>query len=44
MHAMGLPTCMFTVVFAVARTIGWITQWAESLDEEGFKISRPRQL
>jgi len=44
MHAMGLPLSMFTVVFAVARTIGWISQWSESLEEESFKISRPRQL
>lgn len=35
---------MFTVIFAVSRTVGWISQWKESVEEETFRISRPRQL
>ena len=42
--AMGIPMNMFTVIFAMARTIGWITQWNEMLSEPGYKIGRPRQL
>ncbi len=42
--AMGIPMNMFTVIFAMARTIGWITQWDEMLSEPGYKIGRPRQL
>ena len=43
--AMGIPMNMFTVIFAMARTIGWITQWDEMIsDEAGHKIGRPRQL
>ena len=42
--AMGIPMNMFTVIFAMARTIGWITQWTEMVSEEGYKIGRPRQL
>ena len=41
--AMGIPMNMFTVIFAMARTIGWISQWHEMLSE-GYKIGRPRQL
>jgi citrate synthase len=41
--AMGIPMNMFTVIFAMARTIGWISQWHEMLSED-FKIGRPRQL
>ncbi|MBF0400775.1 MAG: citrate (Si)-synthase [Magnetococcales bacterium] len=41
--AIGIPTNMFTVIFAVARTVGWITQWMEMMTE-GPSISRPRQL
>jgi len=44
MTAIGIPISMFTVIFAVARTIGWISQWSESIIEEPIKISRPRQL
>ena len=44
MKAMGLPTTMFTVLFAIARTVGWIAQWKEMIEEPGSKISRPRQL
>jgi citrate synthase len=42
--AMGIPMNMFTVIFAMARTVGWITQWAEMLSEDSHKIGRPRQL
>ena len=41
--AMGIPMNMFTVIFAMARTIGWISQWNEMLSES-YKIGRPRQL
>jgi citrate synthase len=41
---MGIPTSMFTVIFAIARTVGWISQWKEMIEEPGQKISRPRQL
>ncbi len=44
LRAMGFPTSMFTVLFAVARTIGWISQWKEMMSEPGMKIGRPRQL
>jgi citrate synthase len=42
--AMGIPTNMFTVIFAVARTVGWISQWMEMMSEPGQAIGRPRQL
>jgi citrate synthase len=43
--ALGIPVNMFTVMFAVARTVGWITHWIEMVsDPDGFKIGRPRQL
>jgi citrate synthase len=35
---------MFTVIFAVGRTIGWISQWSEMMDADDHKIGRPRQL
>lgn len=43
LKAMGIPTSMFTVIFAMARTVGWIAHWIE-MHEEGMKIARPRQL
>ncbi len=42
--ALGIPLNMFTVMFAVARTIGWIAQWTEMMEEPNMKIGRPRQL
>ena len=44
LKAMGFPTSMFTVLFAVARTVGWISQWKEMIEEPSLKIGRPRQL
>ncbi len=44
LKAMGFPTTMFTVLFAVARTVGWIAQWKEMIEEPNQKIGRPRQL
>ena len=44
LQAMGIPTSMFTVLFAVARTVGWIAQWSEMIEDPVQKISRPRQL
>lgn len=44
LRAMGFPTSMFTVLFAVARTVGWIAQWKEMIDDPVQKIGRPRQL
>ena len=41
---MGFPVSMFTVLFAVARTVGWIAQWNELIADESQKIGRPRQL
>ncbi len=43
-EAMGIPSHMFTVLFAVARTAGWMSQWLEMHDDKQQKISRPRQL
>jgi len=43
-RAMGIPSKMFTVLFAVARTVGWISQWKEMMDDPKNKIARPRQL
>ncbi|MDF3073402.1 MAG: gltA [Alphaproteobacteria bacterium] len=43
-RAMGIPVSMFTVLFAVARTVGWISQWTEMVDDPSQKIGRPRQL
>lgn len=44
LKAIGIPTNMFTAVFTLARTAGWLAQWQEMITEEGLKISRPRQL
>ncbi len=44
LRAMGIPLNMFTVIFAVARTIGWISQWNEMMGSSEHKIARPRQL
>ena len=43
-RALGIPTDMFTCIFALARTVGWIAQWAEMISEPDQKIGRPRQL
>jgi citrate synthase len=44
LKAMGFPVSMFTVLFAVARTVGWIAQWKEMIEDPSYKIGRPRQL
>ena len=44
LKAMGFPSSMFTVLFAVARTTGWIAQWKEMVEDPKQKIGRPRQL
>ena len=41
---MGIPTAMFTVMFAVARASGWVAQWKEMIEDPNMKIGRPRQL
>jgi citrate synthase len=43
-RALGIPTDMFTCIFALARTVGWIAQWSEMIAEPDQKIGRPRQL
>jgi citrate synthase len=43
-RALGIPTNMFTVMFAIARTVGWVAQWMEMIGEEDQRIGRPRQL
>jgi len=43
-EAMGIPTDMFTVMFAIPRTAGWLAQWKEMLEDDETKISRPRQI
>ncbi len=44
LKAMGFPTSMFTVLFAIARTVGWVAQWNEMIEDPDQKIGRPRQL
>jgi citrate synthase len=44
LRALGFPTTMFTVLFALARTVGWIAQWKEMVEDPSQKIGRPRQL
>ena len=43
-RALGVPTEMFTCIFALARTVGWISQWEEMITDAEYKIGRPRQL
>jgi citrate synthase len=43
-RALGIPTALFTVLFAVARTAGWVAQWKEMIEDPNMKIGRPRQL
>ena len=42
--ALGIPTTLFTAIFAMARTVGWIAQWNEMISDPEQKIGRPRQL
>ncbi len=44
LKAMGFPTTMFTVLFALARTVGWVAQWNEMVEDPSQRIGRPRQL
>jgi citrate synthase len=44
LRALGFPTSMFTVLFALARTVGWISQWKEMIEDPSQRIGRPRQL
>ena len=44
LRAMGFPTNMFTVLFALARTVGWVAHWNEMMEDPSQKIGRPRQL
>jgi citrate synthase len=44
LKAMGFPTSMFTVLFAIARTVGWVAQWTEMIEDPEAKLMRPRQL
>jgi citrate synthase len=44
LSAIGIPTNMFTVMFALARTVGWVSHWKEMIETPSLKISRPRQL
>ncbi|MGG4606439.1 citrate synthase [Paenalcaligenes sp. Me131] len=43
-RAIGIPTPLFTAIFALARTVGWISQWDEMISDPSYKIGRPRQL
>ncbi len=43
-RALGIPTSMFTCIFALARTVGWIAQWQEMIADPEYKIGRPRQM
>ena len=42
--AIKIPQSMFTVMFAIARTVGWVAHWQEMISDPGMKIGRPRQL
>merc|ERR1719254_159209 len=44
LRAIGIPTSMFTVMFAMSRTVGWVSQWNEMVTEGQLRIGRPRQL
>ncbi len=44
LRAIGIPTNMFTVMFAIGRLPGWISQWKESMDDPNWRIARPRQI
>ena len=44
LSALGIPTNMFTVIFALARTVGWVSHWMEMLADSSFRLARPRQL
>merc|ERR1712032_1151420 len=44
LRAIGIPTSMFTVMFAMSRTVGWMAQWNEMISEGQMRISRPRQI
>jgi citrate synthase len=44
LKALGFPTAMFTVLFALARTVGWVAQWTEMVEDDSQKIGRPRQI
>ena len=44
LKALGIPLSMFTVIFALGRSVGWISQWLELMTDPDFKIGRPRQL
>ena len=44
LRALGIPVNMFTVLFAVARSVGWLAQWNESFGDPSQRICRPRQL
>ncbi len=44
LSAIGIPKNMFTVIFALARTVGWVSQWSEMISEDTLRIGRPRQL
>ena len=43
-QALGIPTSMFTVMFAVPRVVGWLSQWQEMITDSEQKIARPRQV
>jgi citrate synthase len=43
-RALGIPTIMFTAIFAMARTAGWVAQWSEMISDPEYRIGRPRQL
>ncbi len=43
-RALGIPTSMFTVMFAIGRAVGWVAHWREMITDAGGRIARPRQL